>query len=307
MNTSTFSWRAASTSAISRRRASFPLSASAQAASPSQCEGWLQICLKRVRNARISPLRAIPSVARDPIAELLHRLRVERRLLAAEGAEGLDLGLVREVGDHRAVGLEPPQDVGADELPQRREGAVGPRGEALREGRELLRGAEQAGVHEVEERPQVGEAVLDGRAGEGDPRPAGELLGRPRLAGAGVLDGLRLVEDDEVATRRLEPRQPQQRAVAGDRRGRRRGAAPAGGPSARRRAGPRGGRGAPRGRARSGSTSATQLARSEAGATSRLGRRPAPASRLSTVRSASTWIVLPRPMSSARHAPRPSL
>ena len=59
-------------------------------------------------------------------------------------------------------------------------------------------------------------------------------------------------------------------------------AAPARGPSARRRAGPRGGRRAPRRSGAKRSISATQLARSEAGATSRLGRRPAPASRLST-------------------------
>src|ERR1017187_4298555 len=44
VKTSIFSCRAATTSAISRRRAHLPLSPSPQAPSPSHCEGWLQIC-----------------------------------------------------------------------------------------------------------------------------------------------------------------------------------------------------------------------------------------------------------------------
>ncbi len=54
------------------------------------------------------------------------------------------------------------------------------------------------------------------------------------------------------------------------------------------------------------SISDAQLASSDAGATSRLGCRPAPFWRFRTSSSASTWMVLPRPMSSARQAPRPS-
>jgi len=53
--------------------------------------------------------------------------------------------------------------------------------------------------------------------------------------------------------------------------------------------------------------SAAQLASRDAGATSRLGAAGPGAVRRKTSRSASTWIVLPRPMSSARHAPRPRL
>ena len=59
-------------------------------------------------------------------------------------------------------------------------------------------GADEARVGEVEDRPQVAEAVLDRRAGERQPgagRDAAQLLGG--LAGR-VLDGLRLVEHDAV-------------------------------------------------------------------------------------------------------------
>ena len=58
--------------------------------------------------------------------------------------------------------------------------------------------ADEPGVGEVEDRPQVAEAVLDRRAGEGEPgagRDAAQLL--RGLVGR-VLDGLGLVEDDAV-------------------------------------------------------------------------------------------------------------
>jgi hypothetical protein len=61
VNTSIFSCRAATTSAISRKRAHLPLSASRHAPSPNHCDGWLQICLKRIRYERTSPLRRIPA------------------------------------------------------------------------------------------------------------------------------------------------------------------------------------------------------------------------------------------------------
>ena len=61
MKTSIFSCRAATTSAISRRRASLPLSSSAQTLSFSHCDGWLQICFSRISVASTMPLRWIPS------------------------------------------------------------------------------------------------------------------------------------------------------------------------------------------------------------------------------------------------------
>ena len=207
---------AAITSASSRRRANLPLSFSAQAPSPSQCEGWLQICLNRIRNARTRPLRWIPSVSAMRVGEIVHAVLVERGLPAAESAIGLDLGLLREVGDDGAIGLEAPQDVGPHEIAQRSVGTGWAGCEALRVARKLLLGAEQARQQEVEERPQVAEMVLDRRAGQGDARARGQLLGRPRLLRARVLDGLRFVEDDQVPRRRREGWDPQQRAVARD-------------------------------------------------------------------------------------------
>ena len=63
--------------------------------------------------------------------EILDRLRVQRRLLAAEVAMRLDLGLVGQVGDDRLVGLHAPQDVGPHQLAQRPVRVVGPLGQAL--------------------------------------------------------------------------------------------------------------------------------------------------------------------------------
>ena len=65
-------------------------------------------------------------------------------------------------------------------------------------------GADEAGVGEVEDRPQVAEAVLDRRAGEGEPGAgvdAAQLLGG--LVGW-VLDGLGLVEHEPVPVVLLE-------------------------------------------------------------------------------------------------------
>ena len=50
------------------------------------------------------------------LAKLVHRLLVERRLLAAQRAEGLDFGLVGQVCNDALVGLEAPQDVGAHKV-----------------------------------------------------------------------------------------------------------------------------------------------------------------------------------------------
>ena len=219
VKTSIFSCRAATTSAISRSRASLPLSASAQPPSPSHCEGWLQICLRRISIASTMPAPDAVGVLQLR-GQLLDRLRIERRLPAAELAIRRDLGLVGQVGDDRAVGLHPPQDVGPHQLAQRAVGIVLPLGEALGVAGELPRRAEQARVDEVEDRPEIAEAVLDRRAGQRDARLRLQRLGRPGLPGARVLDRLRLVEDGQAPVDLGEHGQAQQRAVAGDRPGR---------------------------------------------------------------------------------------
>ena len=61
------------------------------------------------------------------VGEIVDRLLVERRLLAAQETEGLHLGLVGQVGDDALVGLQAPQDVGTHQIAQRPVGIVRPR------------------------------------------------------------------------------------------------------------------------------------------------------------------------------------
>ena len=60
---------------------------------------------------------------------------------------------------------------------------------------ELVERAEEAGAHEVEDRPDLGEAVLDRRAGQREAAIGLEALRRARRRAERVLDVLRLVED----------------------------------------------------------------------------------------------------------------
>ncbi len=77
------------------------------------------------------PLRFDAVGVFELVGEIVHRLLVKRRLLAAQGTEGLHLGLVRQVGDDALVGLHAPQDVGAHQVAQRSVGIVRPVGKAL--------------------------------------------------------------------------------------------------------------------------------------------------------------------------------
>ena len=201
---------------MSRRRANLPLSSSAQAPSPSHCEGWLQICFNRMRKARTMPLRLIPSTSSSWLAEILHRLLVERRLLAAQGAERFHLGLVGQVGNDALVGLQAPQDIGTHQIAERTVRVLRPVGEAFDEGRKLLRRSQQSGIDEVEDRPQIAEPVLDGRAGQCDARFGLQLLDRLGLLGGRILDGLRLVKHHQSPGVVCEPRNASQKAVARD-------------------------------------------------------------------------------------------
>ena len=69
----------------------------------------------------------------DLAGKVLHRLLVERRLLAAQQAERLYLRLVGQVGDDALVGLEASQNVGPHQFAQRGVGTKRPRGETLDE------------------------------------------------------------------------------------------------------------------------------------------------------------------------------
>src|SRR6266849_3812882 len=55
----------------------------------------------------------------EGLREFLDRPLVKRRLRGAQVAERSHLGLVGQIGDHRLVGLEAPQDIRAHELAKR--------------------------------------------------------------------------------------------------------------------------------------------------------------------------------------------
>src|ERR1700732_5483777 len=88
----------------------------------------------------------------ERLREFLDRLLVQRRLRGAQVTERFHLRLVGQIGDHRLVGLEAPQDIRAYELAQR---TVGFRfSEAPHVTPERLTGAQQTGMSEVENRPK---------------------------------------------------------------------------------------------------------------------------------------------------------
>ena len=158
----------------------------------------------------------------------------------------------------------------------------------------------------VEDRPEIAEPVLDRRAGERDARPRVDLLGGARLFGAGILDRLRFVQHGEVPRRGEQRGHAQQRSVARDDEVDVRDPVAIERLQLGGRSSPRDARRAPSASARSvrspppSSRAATPARRAGWCAAS---PRPSPAR--STSINASTCIVLPRPMSSARQAPRP--
>ena len=136
------------------------------------------------------------------LGDLAHRVLqdglVERRLLAGERAVHLHLVLLGQVGDDGAVGLEAPQDERRGERLEARRG-VGVGGALDGHGElapELLGRAEIARVDDLEDAPQIGQAVFHRRARQRHPPARGQRARRLRRAGRGVLDVLRLVEHE---------------------------------------------------------------------------------------------------------------
>src|SRR5690606_10535754 len=72
-------------------------------------------------------------------------------------------------------------------------------------GAESSQGAEQAGGGPLEDRPQFGQVVLHGGAGEGDARGGGQAAQRACGGRGGVLDVLSLVGGDQVPGDSGEP------------------------------------------------------------------------------------------------------
>ena len=146
----------------------------------------------------------------DGLLEIARRVvddgAVERGLLPRQRAEDLHLVLLRQVRNDARIGFQPAEDERRGEPPELRDGvgiAPGLDGdeEALPERR--LR-AEEAGIEQIHDRPEVADVVLHRRAGEGD---AERRLDRPRGLGLlrlGVLDVLRFVEDEALPRHALQ-------------------------------------------------------------------------------------------------------
>lgn len=112
---------------------------------------------------------------------------------------GLRLG--RQLGDDPGIGLAAAQQEGPHEPGEPLDGLLVldllvVLDRAGVPGAEGLERAEETGGGPVEERPEFGEVVLHGSAGEGDPGGCGDLAQRLRGRGERVLDVLGLVGDD---------------------------------------------------------------------------------------------------------------
>ena len=106
------------------------------------------------------------------------------------GGLGIGEGGVVLLGDagRQGIGLETTEE-------EVRDGAAEAVGVGIALG-EVATGAEEVGVEEVEDGPEVVEAVLDGGAGEGEAVRGGERAGGLGLAGGGVLDELGFIENE---------------------------------------------------------------------------------------------------------------
>ena len=165
----------------------------------------MQICLSAVIAARTAPFCGSRSGSDGAGNERVEHRLVEADLLGGHRAVVELVDAVGQLGGHVGLGLRAAEHEDAVERSQRRLAVAG----ELRH--ELRAGADEPGVAEVEDRPQVAEAVLDRRAGERElavGRDASQLLAG--LVGR-VLDRLRLVEDQPL------PRQLGKRVDVADR------------------------------------------------------------------------------------------
>ena len=192
---------------------------------------------------------------------------VEADLLGRHGAVVELVDAVGQLGGDLGLGLGAAEHEDAVERPQGRLALAGELGD------ERGPGADQTGVGEVEDRPQVAEAVLDRRAGEGDAGAGGMRRSCWAVSLAGFLmawassstsrhhgarrEGLDVAHrgavggDDQVGPGHLG------RELVGRRPGRRRGGRPPAGPGVNRAA------------------SAAQLPTTAGGAMTRAGPSPA--------------------------------
>ena len=204
------------TSAISRNRAHLPLSSSLPTAVSQPLRRVVADLLEPHQERQHQALALNPLGFLKLLGQLFDRLLVEGSLLPAELAKRFHFGLVRQVRDHRFIRLQPPQNVGPHELAQWAIGIVRPVRKAFDEVSELLRRSQQPRIDEVENGPEIAEPVLDGGAGQRESCMRLQPFDGPRLLGIGVLDGLRLVHDDQMPGGFGDPWDAEERAVAGD-------------------------------------------------------------------------------------------
>jgi hypothetical protein len=74
------------------------------------------------REDETPPPDPVIALAGKPGFEILHRLAVQCGLRAGKAAEGVDLGLFRQVGDDALIRLHAPKDIWTHQLPKRGEG-----------------------------------------------------------------------------------------------------------------------------------------------------------------------------------------
>ena len=163
----------------------------------------------------------------DGIEALFHGAVVERLLLGAEPHPLVQLHLLGQVGDDRAVGLEAPQDERPHaglEVAHRGHVAIALDRQPVALAKEGLI-AQHLRIEEVHQRPQLADPVLHWGAGEGDaeaaaaaaPARPGQVAGGHRLLGAGVLDRLGLIDHHPLPVDGLQQfAVALQQAVAGE-------------------------------------------------------------------------------------------
>ena len=254
----------------------------------------------------------MPSACLQLVLQIADRLLVQGGLLPGQAAKGLHLGLVGQIGDDALVGLQAAQDVRLHQRPQRLiRRHRPPRSSFLTKFANALALPSRPGFrksnsdHRSESRFSTGVPVRAMR-----PAACSSLTARAWRVPAFLMAWA----SSRMTRFQLALAQPflrDQHAVGGDdqvavlRRPRRRAPSCPAGVS-------EGGRSQRSATARTASISAFQLAINEPARPAGLGRPPSVADRfrarcrLMPSSRAITWTVLPRPMSSARQAPRPS-
>ncbi|MDP9033873.1 MAG: hypothetical protein M3O50_03640 [Myxococcota bacterium] len=144
--------------------------------------------------------RSRATLAGDALAQRVRQRVVHPLFGVVQDHNAIDLRLRRQLAEHvvlRAAQQERPDD-GAE---LRDDGALRVRGDrTLEAGLERPRRAQDAGVDERRERPELGESILHRRPGQREAHRRVEPTRCPRRLAVGVLDVLRLVEDDAAET-----------------------------------------------------------------------------------------------------------